>query len=229
MGQAREETVRVVQSAHLRLLLGLCPILLMGGCAERKPQPTLVPPQVVKMDWELLDEFYEEIQEYVELRRKVVDVVPPLPANATAEQIAARQKAFTKAIVDFRRKARPGEIFKRDIEAAFRRIFREAFEAPDGPALIKEIKSGNPKVEGVPRPTDPTVEVKQAVRLGVNAVYPDGAPFSSVPPSLLLKIPVLPDQVRYRFVGRALILRDTEANVILDFISDIVPDPSIPR
>ena len=50
-----------------------------------------------------------------------------------------------------------------------------------------------------------------------------------MPPSLLLKIPVLPPEVRYRFVGRALIARDTEANVILDFIGDIVPDPTIPR
>jgi hypothetical protein len=39
----------------------------------------------------------------------------------------------------------------------------------------------------------------------------------------------LPEEVRYRFVGRALILRDTEANVILDYILDVVPDPSIPR
>jgi hypothetical protein len=50
-----------------------------------------------------------------------------------------------------------------------------------------------------------------------------------VPPSLLLKLPLLPEQVRYRFVGRAFILRDTEANVILDYIPDVVPDPSIPR
>jgi hypothetical protein len=50
-----------------------------------------------------------------------------------------------------------------------------------------------------------------------------------VPPSLLLKMPELPEQVRYRFVGRTLILRDTDANVILDFIPDIVPDKTIPR
>ena len=33
----------------------------------------------------------------------------------------------------------------------------------------------------------------------------------------------------YRFVGPHLILRDAEAYVILDFIRDVVPDPSIPR
>ena len=211
------------------------PILLMlgavgglSGCAERKPPP-IVPGQVVKMDSELLDEFYEEIEEYVRLRKTVVDLVPPLPPDATAEQMATRQKALTATIVKFRRKAKPGEIFEPDIEAAFRRVLTEAFEGPDGQAMMDELKSGNPKVEGVPKSGDPTVETKASVVVGINAVYPDGAPFSSVPPSLLLKLPVLPEQVRYRFVGRTLILRDTEANVILDFIRDVVPDRSIPR
>ncbi|HET7746031.1 MAG TPA: hypothetical protein VFM29_01940, partial [Vicinamibacteria bacterium] len=81
----------------------------------------------------------------------------------------------------------------------------------------------------VPDPRNPSREVKTTFPLTVGGIYPDGAPFSSVPPDLLMKLPQLPDQVRYRFVGRALILRDTEANVILDFIPDVVPDPSIPR
>ena len=67
------------------------------------------------------------------------------------------------------------------------------------------------------------------VEVAVNAVYPDSAPASTVPSSLLLKMPRLPDEVKYGFVGRALILRDTHANVILDFIQDAVPDPGRPR
>lgn len=201
---------------------------LGSGCHEHKP-PDLVPGQVVKMDSELLEEFYEEIQEYVRLRQAVVAGVPPLPADASADHISIRQKALTAAIVKHRRKARPGEIFKPEVEAAFRRIFKEAFATPEAAGMLDSIKQGNPKVEGVPNPGDPTKEVRKAVPLGVNVVYPDDAPFSSVPSTLLLQIPALPAEVRYRFVGRALIVRDTEANVILDFIRDIVPDPSIPR
>jgi len=217
--------------SRMPLRVGACVVLcvaLAAGCHPRKG-PDLVPPQVVRMDSEVLDEFYEEIQEYVRLRHKVVDLVPPLPVEATAQQVAIRQKALTDAIVKYRRKAKPGEIFKPEVEAAFRHVFKEAFATPEGPAMMQEIRQGNPKVEGVPKPTDPTQEVKTTVNLGVNVVYPAGAPFSSVPSSLLLKIPVLPPEVRYRFVGRALIVRDTEANVILDFIRDIVPDPTIPR
>jgi hypothetical protein len=205
-------------------------VALAAACHRNQPPAApIVPGQVVKMDSELLDDFYDEIQDYVRLRHAAVDVVPPLPAEATAEQIATRQKALTAAIVQYRKKAREGEIFTREIEAAFRRIFREAFASPEGRGILQEIRQGNPKLEGTPRPTNPTQEDMKPVRLAINAVYPDDAPFSSVPPSLLLKVPALPEQVRYRFVGRALILRDTEANVILDFIRDIVPDPSIPR
>ena len=202
--------------------------LFAPACHEHKA-PDLVPGQVVKMDSELLDEFYEEIQEYVRLRHSVVDGVPPLPADPSADQISIRQKALTAAILKYRRKARQGEIFEPEIEAAFRRIFKEAFASPEAAGMLDSIKQGNPKMEGVPNPGDPTKEVRKTVQLGVNVVYPDDAPFSSVPSTLLLQIPALPAEVRYRFVGRALILRDTEANVILDFIRDIVPDPSIPR
>jgi hypothetical protein len=204
-------------------------VAALPACHHAAKAPDLVPPQVVKMDSELLEEFYEEITEYVKLRHKAVESIPPVPAEASAEQIAAHQKALTLAIVRHNQKARQGEIFEPPIEAAFRRILAEAFASPEGPAMIQEIKQGNPRLEGVPRANDPTREQIRNVTLRVNLVYPEDAPFSSVPSSLLLKIPALPEQVRYRFIGRALIVRDTEANVILDFIRDVVPDPSIPR
>ena len=218
------------------LMRGSVPIVSLAAilaslpaCHHTVKGPDLVPPQAVKMDSELLEEFYEEITEYVKLRHKAVEAIPPLPAEATADQIAAHQKAVTLAIVRYNRNSKQGEIFEPPIEAAFRRILAEAFASPEGPAMIQEIKQGNPRLEGVPQANDPSHEQIKNVTLRVNLVYPEDAPFSSVPAGLLLKIPVLPEQVRYRFIGRALIVRDTEANVILDFVRDVVPDSSIPR
>ena len=54
--------------------------------------------------------------------------------------------------------------------------------------------------------------------LVVNAIYPDGPPLSTVPPTLLLRLPTLPATLDYRFVGKALVLRDVRANIIVDFI-----------
>ena len=149
--------------------------------------------------------------------------------NASAEELAAHQRALTQAIVAYRKGEKRGNMFKSSVEAAIRRTLTREFTGPNGATLMKELQSGNPKVEGNPSPQDPSKEIKQPVTVAVNAVYPDAAPFSSVPPGLLLKLPPLPEVVRYRFVGRALILRDTEANVILDYILDVVPDRSIPR
>jgi hypothetical protein len=192
-------------------------------------EPSLVPAQTVQMDSDTLEKFAEEVEEYVELRKSVLTHIPPVTPKSTADELSARQRSLTQAIVAYRKGKKRGNIFRKDVEAAIRRTLAKEFTGPDGPALIKAVKQGNPKVEGNPVPNDPTKEVKPPVTLAVNAVYPDAAPFSTVPPSLLLKLPQLPEEVRFRFVGRALILRDTEANVILDFIPDVVPDPTIPR
>jgi hypothetical protein len=211
------------------VLLALAACLAAGACSGRRPEASLVPEQDVEMDARVLAEFYEEVQEYVRLRQEASSMVPPLKVGASAEDIGAHQRAIADVIRVLRGDAERGDIFEPPVEQAFRRIIEREVHGPEGHEIVKEIADGNPKVEGVPKPSNPTQEVKQPIVLKVNAFYPDGAPFSSVPPSLLLKVPELPEQVRYRFVGRALILRDTDANVILDFIPDIVPDKAIPR
>jgi len=210
------------------LRLALLGSMLAAGCSSTSTE-TIAPPQTTEMDAETLRKFQHEIEEYVELRQSALKQIPPINPKSTPAEIEAHQKALTQAIIAYRRGAKRGDIFKPEVEAAIRRTLHREFASAQGPALLKDIKQGNPKVEGNPLPKDPTKEVKPPVTVAVNALYPDSAPFSSVPPSLLLKLPLLPEQVRYRFIGRALILRDTEANVILDYIPDVVPDPSIPR
>ena len=203
--------------------------MLAGTACSSTSKVSIVPPQTVEMDAHTLRKFQHEVEEYVQLRQAALKTIPPVKAEATPAEIEAHQKALTQAIITYRAGSKRGEIFKKDVEAAIRRTLQRAFTGPDGPALIDGIKEGNPRIEGNPLPRDPSKETKPPVRIAVNALYPDSAPFSSMPPSLLLKLPLLPEQVRFRFVGRTLILRDTEANVILDFIPDVVPDPSIPR
>ena len=210
------------------LRLALLGSVAMGGCSSASKE-TIAPPQTTEMDAETLRKFQHEIEDYVELRRSALKQIPPIDARSTPAEIEAHQKALTGAIMAYRKGAKRGDIFKPEVEAAIRRTLHREFASAQGPELLKDIKQGNPKVEGNPTPRDPSKEVKPPVTIAVNALYPDSAPFSSVPPSLLLKLPLLPEQVRYRFIGRALILRDTEANVILDYIPDVVPDPSIPR
>jgi hypothetical protein len=61
------------------------------------------------------------------------------------------------------------------------------------------------------------------VVLLANAAYPEGAPLSMVPPELLAKLPKLPGPLEYRFVGGHLILYDSEARLVVDFLKEAVP------
>ena len=199
-----------------------------AGCSMHK-NAHIAPTADVEMDSEVLAKFQHEIQEYVELHRELVHRIPNVGANATADEIAAHRDKMTKGIQAARRNAKQGDIFKSRVETAFRRIIARELASPEREQVVKEIKQGNPRAENVPNQSNPTLEHPESVRVAVNAAYNDRAPFSSMPPTLLLKLPQLPEQVRYRFVGRDLILLDTEANVILDFIKDAVPDRSVPR
>ena len=69
-------------------------------------------------------------------------------------------------------------------------------------------------MEGNPEKDEDSVPV--AVR--VNAQYPSGAALSTVPASVLATLPQLPAPLQYRFVGRNLILLDSVAGLIVDFL-----------
>jgi hypothetical protein len=62
----------------------------------------------------------------------------------------------------------------------------------------------------------------QLEELRVDHSYPKDAALQSTPPSLLQNLPQLPPDVEYRFVGNALILRDVEANLIVDFLPEAI-------
>jgi hypothetical protein len=183
----------------------------------------------VEMDAKVLAKFQHEIEEYRELHQELVHRIPNVGLNASAPEMAAHRDKMTRGIQAERKNAKQGEIMKPSVEAAFRRIIARELASPERAQVVKEIKQGNPTAENVPNQADPTLEHSEAVVVAVNATYNDNAPFSSMPPTLLLKLPPLPQEVRYQFVGRDLILRDAEANVILDFIKDAVPDRSVPR
>jgi hypothetical protein len=217
---------RTRTSIGRRLALVACALLPacghLGGAA-------IAPPQDVDMEPEVLRKFQHEVEEYVELHQELLKRVPNVSASATAAEMGAHRKKMADAIRAERRDAKQGDIFKPRVAAAFVAAIRKELAGPDGPAMLREIRSGNPRVEGTPRRNDPSREDRRNVALAINLAYPDGAPSSSVPSSLLLVLPRLPEQVKYGFVGRALILRETEADLVLDFIRDVVPDPSLPR
>lgn len=215
--------------ARWKLVAPFVAVPLLGGCASMRGGTKVAPPQDVDMAPQALAKFQHEIEEYVELHQELLKRVPNVTPHSTPEEIAAHRRKMTDAIRAERAAEKQGAIFKPKVAAAFKELIRKELTGPEGPALLEEMRGGNPKVEGTPTRQNPTREVQTRVVVAVNAIYPDDAPSSGVPSSLLLRMPPLPDQVIYGFVGRALILRDTEASVILDFVADAVADPRLPR
>jgi hypothetical protein len=154
-------------------------------------------------------EFMDRVQAYVNLHKSIGSHLPALKPTDQPEKIANHQQALAQKIREARRHAKRGDIFSEEARGAFRRTVREEFGGPHGHGARTTIRQGEPL---------------KAIRLRVNEPYPDGVPYTTLPPTLLLKFPKLPDQVAYRIVDRDLILLDVEANLVIDRIPDIFPE-----
>jgi hypothetical protein len=185
----------------------LAAALLLGGCSARQPQ-------AVNRDASVMKEFSDRVTKYVELHKRVEAELPALKDKSNPAEIAAHKLALATAIRAARSNARPADIFFEDVRPQLLRIIRSEVRGPGGIDARETIKEGNPKLEGT---------ATKKMQMSVNAPYPDDAPLSSVPPTLLLKLPKLPEEVDYRFVGRDLILRDVAANLIVDFMREVIP------
>jgi hypothetical protein len=161
---------------------------------------------------EALRHFQEAVEEYAELHAKQLDKLGPRTAT-DAKEAAAAQKALSSAIVTKRAKAMPGDVFRPEVQPLFRRLLAEQLKGPDAAAARKAVVEGNPTEE----------EDSAPVVVRVNAAYPSGATRSTVPPSVLLTLPPLPACLHYRFVGRDLILVDSVAQLIVDFLPAAAP------
>ena len=176
---------------------------------------------VGKLEAEALDEMEDSVERYVKkVHRKAAKGIPALPGHATPEQMTAHQTALADAIRALRPQARQGDMFVPECVPIVKRIIAAELAGRAGAGARKEILNGNP-------PIDPDHDDRMQVKLAVNAPYPSAAAVSSVPPSVLLTLPLLEKEVEYRFVNRDLVLRDIDANLILDFIPLAAP-PLVP-
>src|SRR6266853_7045004 len=155
------------------------------------------------------DEFVDRVRAYVKLRNSIESSLPALKPTDQPEKIANHQQALAQKIRGARQHARRGDMFSEEARRAFRRTVREEFGGPHGHGARTTIRQGEPH---------------KTIHLHVNEPYPDGVPYTTLPPTLLLKFPKVPDQVAYRIVVRDLILLDVEANLVIDRIPDIFPE-----
>ena len=198
--KTRSRTARVLHSA-------IVVMFLLAGCSARQPQ-------FVSHDASVMKDFNDRVAKYIDLHKRLAGEIPTLKDKSNPTEIAAHKVALATAIRAARSNAKPGDIFFEGVRPQLLAIIRSEVKGAAGVDARETIKEGNPKLEGT---------ATKKMQMVVNAPYPDDAPLSSVPPSLLLKLPKLPEEVDYRFVGRDLILRDVGANIIVDFMTGVIP------
>jgi len=199
-----------MQARTLRyfLCLGLLVVFASATYAQQNQNAALAPPVVVSAaDKAALQLFEKQVNDYVALRKKVRASAPKLSKDSTPEQINAYRTALEESMRNARAGAKRGELFRPDTADYIRRTLKIEFQGKDR----RELR-------------DTIFETEtQGVVLRVNYPYAQSAELSEMPATLLAKLPQLPKEVRYRFVGRNMLLVDRESNVIIDYMPDALP------
>jgi len=152
--------------------------------------------------------FAAAVGKYVQMLQELESSVPAQKPTNESDQITDRQNQLAGVIANARRGAHQGEIFTDAVAEHFRKIIRKAFQEPGGKAMRKTIEERDP--------------VKNIV-LKVNEVYPDDLERTTMPPTLLSRLPMLPKELTYRIIGHALVLQEAKTNLIADFIPNAIP------
>jgi hypothetical protein len=179
------------------ILLLSCALLPVSGVQQTVNRESLI-----------LEDFGRRVADYVKLHKAARSQVPDLTPTNSTEAIEHHEHKLAHRIRESRRGASQGHIFTPEISAEFRRLIAVTMQGEEAERIHKSLRRAEPVR---PQP------------LRVNGAYPAGLPLQSTPPSLLLNLPSLPPEVEYRVVGHDLILRDIEANLIVDFISNAIP------
>jgi hypothetical protein len=153
--------------------------------------------------------FAGRVQQYIKMQKNLEASLSTLKPTKDTAQIVEHQHALAGKIAEARRDAHQGDIFTHEVTERFRKIIGRAFHGPEGRLARRTIRQDEPS--------------KAIIRLRVNDVFPEGIPLTTTPPTLLLKLPELPQELAYRFVGRDLTLIDTKARLIVDLIPNAIP------
>jgi len=175
-------------------------VLVLGGSA--------LVPLIAAESPPVFRAFNDRVQEYLKLRKNLQNSLPRRKTTNQHRDIVERQRAFAAAIRKTRANAKQGDIFSAEVSDQFRRVIRDQFAGPSGGEIRKTIRQGEPG---------------QNVDLAVNSVYPEQKALTTVPPLLLIALPPLPPELAYRIVDHDLVLQDTEARTIVDFIPHAIP------
>jgi len=170
--------------------------MLVGGSRAGSTRPAPDDAQIVK-------DFEARVTAYCDL----VKQAGPTKQTDSPSKLAQTRQQLAEKVQAARPGAKQGDLFTPEAAAYFRRQIAATLAGHDGAKIRASLRHAEP-VQNVP--------------LQVNTRYPQSAPLQSTPPTLLLNLPRLPRELQYRIVGRALVLYDVGADLIVDYIPGAV-------
>lgn len=158
-------------------------------------------------DQKTMDSFLEAANSYLAIDHNAPSQAKLKPTKDVA-QIEQRRRALRDVIVAARPNAKEGDLFTPPVADLFRKLMAQAMDGSDGNKIRRSLQSAEP------------IAAAGAAQIAVNHDYPNqrGQPLQSAPATLLQCLPVLPKGLEYRMVGNILVLRDAEANLVVDYL-----------
>ena len=192
------------------LASGMIALIMTAACvAERQVTDPIAKASLSAADQKAMNSFVNAAKAYLSIEHKAPSQTQLKPTTDVA-QLEERRSALRRFVVIARPTAQQGDLFTAPVGDLIRKLMAQAMDGPDGSKVRRSLNNAEPAA---------AAEVAQ---IAVNREYPNqnGQPLQSAPATLLQCLPVLPRGLEYRMVGRVLVLRDTEANLIVDFLPD---------
>ena len=187
----------------LAAVIALCTIVV-GAASLPAPEEST---RLQRTDESAFASFNKAIANYVHLKQRLRGEIPPWRVTDNSAEIIARSDAWALAIQRARPGAQQGDFFDKVTADAIKERLARTLKGTNVAALLSRIND-EPPLEASPR---------------VHLRFPDALPVTMMPPRVLEALPALPEELEYRFVGRALVLRDRDAALILDYLPNALP------
>lgn len=162
----------------------------------------------VNADGAILADFNARVKKYIEIHKAAAKGSAKLKQTENPAEITQAQEMLASKIRTARADGKQGDIFTAEIRNKFRRLLAPELKGEDGRDAKAVLKEDAPAPGSIP--------------FKVHAKYPEGASLPSVPANLLLNLPTLPEPLEYRIIDKHLVLMDTGANIIVDFMLNAV-------
>ena len=190
-------------------VLAIAGVLVVCVAASTSAQAQLpAPAPLSSAEKQTVEAFAKRAKDYVKMREVLEEKMPALSKEAKPEEIQAHKQQFQDRVRAARVSSKPGDLFTPEAATLIRAIIKDEFKGKDRVELRNTVLKESEN---------------KAVPLRVNYPYPESQELLEMPPTLLLRLPQLPKQLRYRFVRNNLLLVDRENGLIIDYMTNALP------